>query len=1089
MSDGDGDAIARLGGLAEGLLDDLFAFGVEGAGGLVEQQDLGVADEGAGDGDALPLAARELGAVGPGGGAEAVGQRRDEIPGVGGAEGALDGGVVRRRRLPLPAVDAQRNVLPDRALEQRRLLLHQRHDPPVQPRVQLRQRVPAYADAARRRVVEALQHGDYGRLAAPGRADQGHKLAALDLERYVLEHGGLGPEGVGEADVVELDGAAGARGAVFVIGRGRHALLVENWKICDVAWAEKNTDIKDTKNWNRVISRSATSLVPYQKPRAMNQNSTPCVAANQTIMLASGLFDELTALSSSWHGALNGEGGDGADGGDGLGGDGGAGGQASGGLAVQLGVEAHLQKAAADDDGQAGQDDDEAELPAEDDAEDAARGDVQGGGGDEADVEAHELKDGLRVGVDAAGQGADVVLGPVEELQVLAQDLLEDVAAQLVGQGLADDVGVVAQDVVEDEAAGGQDDEHGGQEVAPRQHLVDGEREDLDHVRHEDGLGGEEGAGHDAGAQDGEHGEPQTGRLPDHAEDRGDEAKLLVVLVVVPPELGLDPLLRGGGVLGERLGLPDDVVLALGVDGVLLLPLLLAAVRLRVALVGAGGELLDLDEPGVGAVLLDQALVRALLDDAALGHDHDVVGLADGRELVRDHDGRPAHRRLVQRLLHDALGVRVQGAGGLVQEEHLWLRHHRARDGDALLLPARQQTAALANLGVVALGELRHKVVRECDLGGFLHPTHLFLPGRRLPGGSDKTIQRLDRPPVQLYGALVRVIPPLQQANDGALARTARPDQSSDLAGRRRQRKVVQHGDAGPGRVGKVDALELHDALVHLGLQAARVERVDDALAVDESKQLSGGGGGAGELDAVGGDLGQAEGGDDDGQQHGEDVSAVPDLAGGQHAEALPEGEPVAQVDDGVLGREQDAEEERDLVAPAVRLAQELVKLGHQPLAHLKGVHRPHAAQHPLRVCVGLRVLLEHLGLVPGLDEGHDGHEDDAQRRHPAHDQRQLPVGQEGDDEGADERRHALDRQPELLRRAVLDQPPVGVGLRRDGAAVANVKVRHLLPQRRLEVLVPDVAHHAVGRVRQQRVVDVRHHKPADAEVDVNEAV
>lgn len=435
-------------------------------------------------------------------------------------------------------------------------------------------------------------------------------------------------------------------------------------------------------------------------------------------------------------GALDGQRRNGADGRDGLGGDGGAGGQAAGRLAVQPGVEAHLQKAAADDDGQASEDDDETQLPAEDDTEDAARGDVEGGGGDEADVEAHELKDGLRVGVDAAGQGANVVLGAVEELEVLAEDLLKDVAAQLVGQDLADDVGVVAQDVVEDKAAGGQDHKHGRQKVAAGQHLVAGEGKDLDHVGHEDGLGREEGAGNDAGADDGEHGEPQARRLPDHAQDGVDEAELGVVLVVVPLELGLDPLLGGGGVLGQGLGLPDNVVLALGLDGVLLL----AAVRLRVALVGAGGELLDLDQPRVGAVLLDQALVRALLHDAALGHDHDVVGLADGRELVRNHNRRAPHRRLVQRLLHDALGVRVQGAGGLVQEEHLGLRHHRARDGDALLLPARQQPAALANLGVVALGEFRDEVVRECDLGRLLDPLHLFFSGCRLPGGADQTV-------------------------------------------------------------------------------------------------------------------------------------------------------------------------------------------------------------------------------------------------------------------------------------------------------------------------------------------------------------
>src|SRR5438309_2095115 len=57
--------------------------GVEAAGGLVEQEDGRVAQDGAGDGDALPLAAGQLHAALADAGLVAVGERRDEVVGVG----------------------------------------------------------------------------------------------------------------------------------------------------------------------------------------------------------------------------------------------------------------------------------------------------------------------------------------------------------------------------------------------------------------------------------------------------------------------------------------------------------------------------------------------------------------------------------------------------------------------------------------------------------------------------------------------------------------------------------------------------------------------------------------------------------------------------------------------------------------------------------------------------------------------------------------------------------------------------------------------------------------------------------------------
>jgi hypothetical protein len=55
----DGDGGSALGQGVEGLLDGPFGFGVQSAGGLVEDEYARVAQQGAGDGDALFLSAGE----------------------------------------------------------------------------------------------------------------------------------------------------------------------------------------------------------------------------------------------------------------------------------------------------------------------------------------------------------------------------------------------------------------------------------------------------------------------------------------------------------------------------------------------------------------------------------------------------------------------------------------------------------------------------------------------------------------------------------------------------------------------------------------------------------------------------------------------------------------------------------------------------------------------------------------------------------------------------------------------------------------------------------------------------------------------
>lgn len=196
---GDGNGGAALGRLVQGGLDDVLGLGVEGRRGLVQEQDLGVADQGAGDGDALLLAAREQRALAAHDRVEAVGQRHDELVDVGLLARVLDGLVadlVRR---------AQQNVLLDAALVQRGLLRHEGNVGPVVVDIQRADFLAVNVDAADKRIVESFQEGDGGRLAAARRADEGHVLTRADSQVQAAQHGLLGPGRVAEVDVTEFD--------------------------------------------------------------------------------------------------------------------------------------------------------------------------------------------------------------------------------------------------------------------------------------------------------------------------------------------------------------------------------------------------------------------------------------------------------------------------------------------------------------------------------------------------------------------------------------------------------------------------------------------------------------------------------------------------------------------------------------------------------------------------------------------------------------------------------------------------------------------------------------------------------------------
>ena len=116
-------------------------------------------------------------------------------------------------------------------------------------------------------------------------------------------------------------------------------------------------------------------------------------------------------------------------------------------------------------------------------------------------------------------------------------------------------------------------------------------------------------------------------------------------------------------------------------------------------------------EPRIQPALLAQVLRSAGFDNAPTLHDHDAIDLLHGGEPVGDDQrGAPFHRR-IQPLLHEDLRFGIERAGSLVQQQQACMLENRACNGDALALPARQPRAALAEEGLVALGQTADEFV------------------------------------------------------------------------------------------------------------------------------------------------------------------------------------------------------------------------------------------------------------------------------------------------------------------------------------------------------------------------------------------
>ena len=203
--------------------------------------------------------------------------------------------------------------------------------------------------------------------------------------------------------------------------------------------------------------------------------------------------------------------------------------------------------------------------------------------------------------------------------------------------------------------------------------------------------------------------------------------------------------------------------------------------------------------------------VRALLDHASSIEHDDLIGTGDRRESVRHRDHRSTCRQSCHRGIDRCLGLRIEGRCGLIEDQNRRIAHDRSRDGHALLLASRQPVSALADIGVIAIGQIVNEVV---NLGGAPRPFNRpsirvriskpdVLPNRRveekafLKDRSDLTAPRRLLHSAQIqsideHRTSGRIVEAHQEAEKSALAASARTDDGHSLSSRDGDGYVVE---------------------------------------------------------------------------------------------------------------------------------------------------------------------------------------------------------------------------------------------------------------------------------------------------------
>src|SRR6516164_2688266 len=257
-------------------------------------------------------------------------------------------------------------------------------------------------------------------------------------------------------------------------------------------------------------------------------------------------------------------------------------------------------------------------------------------------------------------------------------------------------------------------------------------------------------------------------------------------------------------------------------------------------------RILELEQLEVDSALSEQRLVGALLAQAALVDDENLVHVLDGREAVRDrYRGSSGHQDL-ESVANHQFRLCVDARGRLVQNEHTRIERQSSREGEQLLLTNRERRPSLRDRAGIPVRQTADERVR---MDGLRRAPDTLVVDRRLAQTdvvrdrsaeevhilqhqAEQTaqlaqIQLPDVDAVNRDAPSLDVVEPQQQVDESGLSRAGRPDDPDALAGTDLETDVFEDV-VHPGDL--VALSEAHSRLVPTRL---RVVREPDVLEHD----------------------------------------------------------------------------------------------------------------------------------------------------------------------------------------------------------------------------------------------------------------
>jgi len=468
--------------------------------------------------------------------------------------------------------------------------------------------------------------------------------------------------------------------------------------------------------------------------------------------------------------------------------------------------------------------------------------------------------------------------------------------------------------------------------------------------------------------------------------------------------------------------------------------------------------------------------VPPLLDDVAVFHHQNPVGIADGGKPVRDDEaGAPLHQ-LLGGFLDEHFGVRIHGTRRLIENQDFRVGEQGAGNREQLHLPLREIARLLVQDGLVAFRQGAGEVVHMRRLRGsddllirgagapvadVLHDGAVeeprILQDHAKQAAQIRAPEVLDVVPIHQNRAAVHIVEAHEQLDHGGLAGAGGSDDRDALPGVRVEGEVVD--DDFIRAVAKAHVPEIH-APHHL-LQLHRRFSVGSFLRFGQEFEdaLRGGGGLLQDVGDVR-NLRQRLGEGADILDESLNIADGDGFANRQIA-AQNGHRHVAQIADKVHHREHQPREELRLPRGGVERAVQVVEGGDAATLAVEGFDNHMSAVHLLDVPVDVpQVILLFLEVLLRI-ANHHADDDQRERHNQQRHERHLPADGEHHHQHAQEGHHGGDD----LRQALVEGLADGVHV--IGDARKNLSVVGAIEgaQRHTVNLGGDVAAEAIGEL------------------------